>query len=125
MTIWKDDDELDNPLDIALNISREFQLLPLCTHEKALQDLVAFLNKFGLNMDTQHTYCFLCPFDPPSSERICRSGGIFDLAEVLPSGLNSSEKHHVAKFAPVLATASTKYVHHMILFECSDEARTC
>lgn len=48
--------------------------------------------------------------------------GIFDLAEVLPSGLNSSDKHHVAKFAPVLATASAKYVHHMILFECLDEA---
>ena len=48
--------------------------------------------------------------------------GIFDLAEVLPAGLNASAKHHAAKFAPILDPQSRQYVHHMILYECSDQA---
>lgn len=55
----------------------------------------------------------------PKNPYIC---GVFDLAEILPSSLNVSDKHHVAMFSPVLATASAKYVHHMILFECSADA---
>ena len=121
MTIWKDDDELDKPWNIALNISRGSQMLPLCTHEKALQNLVVFTNLNSIWIQEFDPWTFQWDDLPLNSSL----GGIFDLAEVLPSGLNSSDKHHVAKFAPVLATASAKYVHHMILFECSDEARTC
>ena len=47
--------------------------------------------------------------------------GIFDLAEALPAGLLTTSKHHAAKFAPVLASASKEFVHHMILFECADQ----
>ena len=126
MTIWKDDDELDK---YCFEHLERIQMLPLCTHEKALQNLVVFtnLNSIWIQDDTR-----IWPMNLPmgwfASEIFTLKsslGGIFDLAEVLPSGLNSSDKHHVAKFAPVLATASAKYVHHMILFECSDEARTC
>mmetsp|Transcript_53968 Transcript_53968/g.101216 ORF Transcript_53968/g.101216 Transcript_53968/m.101216 type:complete len:617 (+) Transcript_53968:45-1895(+) len=55
----------------------------------------------------------------PKNPYIC---GVFDLGAAMRSGLNHSLKHHVAKFSPVLDPASVQYVHHMILFECSDEA---
>ena len=48
--------------------------------------------------------------------------GVFDIAEVLPATLNASEKHHVAVFSPILDPNSIQYVHHMILYECSNEA---
>ncbi|CAJ1440824.1 unnamed protein product [Effrenium voratum] len=48
--------------------------------------------------------------------------GIFDLAEVLPSNRNTSEKHHAAKFGVILDSGSREYVHHMILFECTEQA---
>ncbi|CAE7410545.1 moxd2 [Symbiodinium natans] len=47
---------------------------------------------------------------------------MFDLMEVLPSSRNFSDKHHAAMFSPVLDSASRQYVHHMILYECSDQA---
>ena len=55
----------------------------------------------------------------PKNPYIC---GVFDIAEVLPATLNASEKHHVAVFSPILDPNSIQYVHHMILYECSNEA---
>ena len=121
---WQFGKMMMNLINIALNISRGSKCY-LSAHMKK-----HFKIWLCSQIWTQYGYKMIQEFDPwtfqwddlPLKSSL---GGIFDLAEVLPSGLNSSDKHHVAKFAPVLATASAKYVHHMILFECSDEARTC
>lgn len=52
MTIWKDDDELDK---YCFEHLERIQMLPLCTHEKALQNLVVFtnLNSIWIQDDTR------------------------------------------------------------------------
>jgi len=46
---------------------------------------------------------------------------IFDISQMLPSGMSVDAKHHVAMFSPILDADSAAYVHHMILYGCEDE----
>lgn len=49
--------------------------------------------------------------------------GIFDLRVLIPAQ-NFSNKVHVAKFSPFLNPSSSAYVHHMILYGCSENNMT-